>query len=144
MIYIASDHAGYRLKEFLKKYFEKNNIKYSDFGTYNERAVDYPDYAFKVAKKVAKQKGAKGILICGTGTGMVIAANRIKGVRASLCYDNYSAVMSRKHNNSNILCLRARKVNFEKQLKITLRWMKTKFSNEERHKRRIKKLDKIN
>jgi len=140
MIYIGSDHAGYRLKEFLRKYFDKKKIRYKDFGTYSEEPVDYPDYAFKVAKAVAEDKKSKGILICGTGTGMCIAANRVKGIRAAVVYDEFSAKMSRHDNDANVLCLRGRKVNFNFQKKLVDIWLKTKFSKEERHKRRITKL----
>jgi len=140
MIYIGSDHAGYRLKEFLRKYFDKKKIRYKDFGTYSEEPVDYPDYAFKVAKAVAEDKKSKGILICGTGTGMCIAANRVKGIRAAVVYDEFSAKMSRHDNDANVLCLRGRKVNFNFQKKLVDIWLKTKFSKEERHKRRIAKL----
>ena len=140
MLYLGSDHAGYKLKEFLKKHLDKNKVKYSDLGTYSEESVDYPDYAYKVAGKVAKEKNAKGILVCGTGTGMVMAANKVKGIRAAVAYDRYSAEMSRAHNDANVLCLRGREVDFKTQIKLTDIWLKTKFSNEPRHKRRIKKL----
>jgi len=140
MLYLGADHAGYKLKEFLKKHFDKNKIKYLDLGTYSEESVDYPDYAYKVAKKIASEKGAKGILICGTGTGMVMAANKVKGIRAAVAYDSYSAEMARHDNDANVLCLRGRKVNMNNQAKITGIWLKTEFSNLPRHKRRIAKL----
>lgn len=140
MIYLGSDHAGYRLKEFLKQYLQKKNINYEDFGTNSEEPVDYPDYAFKVARAVAKDRKSRGILICGTGTGMVMAANKVKGIRAAVAYDEYSAEMSRHDNDANVLCLRGRKVNFEKQKKLVEIWLKTKFSGIARHKRRIAKL----
>ena len=92
-IIIGSDHAGFNVKEKLKKYFNNKKIKYEDVGTYSLERVDYPDYAKKVARKVLKEKNSRGVLICGTGTGMVIAANKIKGVRAVIAYDNYSAKM---------------------------------------------------
>jgi len=139
MIYLGSDHGGFELKEAIKMHLDKKRVKYKDSGAYSEEPVDYPDIAYKVAKKVAKEK-AKGILICGTGIGMCIAANKVKGIRAALAYDKYSAEMSRLHNDANVLCLRGRKVNFKKQLKIADVWLKTKFSGEERHKRRIAKL----
>jgi len=140
MIYLGSDHAGYKLKEFLKEYFQKKKIVYDDLGTNSEESVDYPDYAFKVARAVARNRKSRGILICGTGTGMVMAANRVKGIRASVAYDAYSAGMSRHDNDANVLCLRGRKVNFEKQKKLADIWLKTKFSGIARHKRRIAKL----
>jgi ribose 5-phosphate isomerase B len=139
MLYLGADHGGYKLKEFLKKYFDSKKIKYTDLGTYSEELVDYPDIAFKVAKRVAKEKG-RGILICGTGTGMCMAANRVKGIRAAIAYDKYSAKMSRRDNDANVLCLRGREVNFKDQIKNTDIWLNTKFSGELRHKRRIAKI----
>jgi ribose 5-phosphate isomerase B len=139
MIYLGADHGGFKLKEFLRKHFDSKKIKYIDFGTYSEEPVDYPDIAFKVAKRVAKEN-AKGILICGTGIGMCIAANKVKNIRAVVAYDKYSAEMSRLHNDANVLCLRGRKVNFKNQLKLADIWLKTKFSGEERHRKRIEKI----
>ena len=98
-IAIASDHAGYKLKERLKKYLKESGYKVVDFGTYNEEPVDYPDFAFKVAKQVGNKKFRRGILVCGTGIGMSIAANRVKGVRAAVCWSEKSAELSRKHND---------------------------------------------
>ncbi len=140
MLYLGADHAGYKLKEFLKKHLEKKGVKYMDLGTYSEDSVDYPDLAFKVARKAAKEKNAKGILICGTGTGMVMAANKVKGIRAAVAYDEYSAKMSRHDNNANILCLRGRKVDVKRQQKLVDIWLKTPFSQIARHRRRLKKL----
>lgn len=142
-IILGSDHAGFKLKEFIKKYLESKGIAYEDLGTYsNKKRVDYPDYAVKVSKKVIKDK-TKGILICGTGTGMVMAANKVKGARAALAYDKYSAIMARHDNDANILCLRGRKINLNKELKIVKIWLNAKFSRLARHKKRINKLDKI-
>ena len=103
---------------------------------------DYPDYAFKVAKAVAKHKGSKGILVCGTGIGMGIAANKVRGIRAAMAYDLYSAKMSRLHNDSNILELRGRKFPYKKNEQIVMAWLKTPFSGGARHKRRIAKLNR--
>jgi len=139
-IFIGADHAGYKLKEHIKKYFDKVKISYEDLGTNSEKSVDYPDYAKKVSRKVAKNKNSKGILICGTGTGMVMASNKIKGARAAFAYDKYSAVMSRKHNDANILCLRGRRFSKNKAKELVKIWLKTPFSNKKRHKRRINKL----
>lgn len=141
MIYIASDHAGYKLKEKLKLFLISNKIDYQDLGPDKEIAVDYPDYAKKVTKKVIESNRNKGILICGSGTGMCIAANRKKGIRAVLCYDEYSAIMSRKDNNANVLCLRARGVSHVRNLNILKKWISAKFSYAARHERRIEKLD---
>ncbi|MBI2110752.1 ribose 5-phosphate isomerase B [Candidatus Woesearchaeota archaeon] len=141
-IIIGSDHAGFKLKERLKKYFKKKYILYEDLGTSSEKPADYPDYAFRVAQKVSKNKNAKGILICGTGTGMVIAANKVKGIRAVAAYDTYSAKMSRLHNNTNILGLRGRLFPYKKIEHIIEVWLKTPFSKEKRHKKRISKIAK--
>jgi ribose 5-phosphate isomerase B len=141
MIYIASDHAGYNRKEEIKTFLTKKEICFTDLGPNNSLPVNYVDYAKKVCKKVKLDNNNKGILICGSGTGMVIAANRNKGIRAAMCYDLYSAEMSRKDNNSNIICLRARKFPFSITRKIIQKWLNTKFSNLIRHKKRIKTLD---
>lgn len=142
IIYLGADHAGFKTKEKLKIFLDKKKIPYEDLGTNSEDSVDYPDYAKKVAKKVANEKDSRGILVCGTGTGMVMAANRIRGARAVAAYDNYSAKMSRIDNNANILCLRGRNFDFKKIKSITNTWLNTKFSKKLRHKQRIKKLDK--
>lgn len=140
MLYLGSDHAGYRLKEFLKKHLDKKKIKYQDLGTYSEESVDYPDYAYKVGKKVAKEKNGKGILICGTGVGVCIAANKVKGIRAALAYDKEYAKMMRVHNDANVICLRGWDVDFKKQASLVDIWLNTKFDNIERRVRRLKKL----
>ena len=140
VVYLGADHAGFKLKEKIKKYFDKMGITYWDLGGKGEEGDDYPDYAFKVAEKVVKDKNSKGILICGTGTGMVIAANKIKGVRAAAAYDEYSARMAREHNDANILCLRGRHFSNEKNLKLVKIWLNAKFSGAKRHIRRIRKI----
>ena len=139
-IIIGSDHAGLRLKERVKRYLKKKKIEYEDLGTESFTSVDYPDYALKVAEKVVKNKNTRGILVCGTGTGMTIAANKVKGIRAVAAYDAYSARMSRKDNDTNVLGLRGRFFPFEKIRKIITVWLDTPFSGQERHKRRIKKI----
>lgn len=142
-IYIGSDHAGFALKEKIKFWFSKKDVYFEDFGSYDsKKSDDYPDYAFKVAEKVARHKEARGILICGSGTGMVIAANKVKGIRAAVGYDAYSAKMARIDNDTNVLCLRARKIPAKDDLNIIKAWLRTKFSNKDRHKRRIKKIAK--
>lgn len=141
MIYIGSDHGGFDLKETIKKHLEKNNIQYKDLGPNNlDNNDDYPDYALKVAKEVAKTNG-KGILICGTGIGMCITANKVKGIRAALCYDKETAKLSREHNDANVLCLGGRTTEIKKALKIVDVWLNTDFSSEERHKRRVEKMN---
>ena len=142
-IYLGSDHAGYAVKEKIKTYLKSKKVSFKDLGTYSTKPVDYPDYAFKVAKKVAKDKNSKGILVCGTGTGMVIAANKVKGIRAVAAYDAYSAKMSRHDNNANVLALRGRFFAFSKIQKIIDVWLKTRFSGESRHKQRILKINNL-
>ncbi len=139
-VIIASDHAGLRLKEKVKRYLKRKKIEYKDLGTESFTSVDYPDYALKVAEKVAKNKNTRGILVCGTGTGMTIAANKVKGIRAVAAYDAYSAKMSRIDNDTNVLGLRGRFFPLEKIKKIITVWLDTPFSGEKRHKRRIKKI----
>ncbi|MEK6850758.1 MAG: ribose-5-phosphate isomerase [Nanoarchaeota archaeon] len=141
IIYLAADHAGFEAKKRIIGYLNQRNIEFVDLGAHKyKNDDDYPDYAFKVAEKVAKHKKAKGILICGTGAGMAIAANKVKGIRAVEAYDKYSAKMSRLHNDANILTLRARNVLPGKMLKIVDAWLNTEFSVEERHDRRIRKI----
>jgi len=139
-VIIASDHAGLRLKEKVKRYLKRKKIEYEDLGTESFTSVDYPDYALKVAEKVARNKKTRGILVCGTGTGMTIAANKVKGIRAVAAYDVYSAKMSRIDNDTNVLGLRGRFFPFEKIRRILTVWLDTPFSGEKRHKRRIKKI----
>ncbi len=139
-VILASDHAGLRLKEKVKKYLARKKIEYEDLGTNSFKSVDYPDYALKVAEKVAKNNNTRGILVCGTGTGMTIAANKVKGIRAVAAYDAYSAKMSRIDNDTNVLGLRGRFFPLEKMKKIITVWLDTPFSGEKRHKRRIKKI----
>jgi ribose 5-phosphate isomerase B len=139
-IIIASDHAGFKLKERIKHYLERKKIEYSDLGTDSLDSVDYPDFAIKVAEEVVKDKNSRGILVCGTGTGMTIAANKVRGARAVAAYDGYSAKMSRVDNDTNVLGLRGRFFPFEKIKKIINIWLNTPFSGESRHKQRIKKI----
>ena len=139
-VILASDHAGLPLKEKVKKYLAKKKIEYEDLGTESFISVDYPDYALKVAEKVIKNKNTRGILVCGTGTGMTIAANKVKGIRAVAAYDAYSTKMSRIDNDTNVLGLRGRFFPLEKIKKIITVWLDTPFSGEPRHKRRIKKI----
>jgi len=140
-IAIGSDHAGFKLKEEIKKYLDKEKIAYKDYGTASEESVDYPDFAFAVAKDVAAGKFDRGILICGSGVGMTIAANKVRGVRAVNAYDEYTAKQSREHGDCNVLCLAGRKLKIQPALKIVEVWLKTSFSNEERHLRRIRKIE---
>lgn len=137
---IASDHAGYRLKEFLKEKLE-GFVLIEDFGTFSEESVDYPDYGAKVAEGLSKGMYERGILICKTGIGMSVVANKFKNVIATLCYDETTAIASRAHNNSNLLCLPGT-LNTELTLKIVKLWLETPFEGG-RHERRLKKVKEI-
>jgi len=145
MLYIASDHAGFRLKEELKNYLDELGIKYQDLGAdkFNPKD-DYPEFAFKTAEKVAKNPKDKGIVICGTGQGIVLAANKVKGIRAVLAWDEYTAEMAKAHLNANILALGGRVTPVNTAKEIVSKWLATGFSGEERHKRRLQKIDKFN
>ncbi|SFR62791.1 ribose 5-phosphate isomerase B [Anaeromicropila populeti] len=137
MIAIGCDHGGYLLKQEIIKYFEEKGISYQDFGCYDEQSVDYPLYARKVADAVVSKQCDKGILICGTGIGISIAANKVQGIRAALCHDCFSAEATREHNDANVLAMGARVVGAGLALKIVDTFLNTEFSNDERHKRRI-------
>jgi ribose 5-phosphate isomerase B len=142
IIFLGSDHAGFALKEKIKGLLAKKGMKYEDLGPYKlNKKDDYPDYAFKVAEKVSQNKNSKGILICGSGIGMEIAANKVRGIRAAAAYDHYTAKFSREDNNANVLSLRARKFPFQKIKRIINVWLDTDFNKEERHIRRIHKID---
>ena len=139
IIAIASDHTGFALKEKVKKYLAKNKLETKDFGTFSQESVDYPDYAKLVAKSVSSKRFAKAILICGTGQGMAMTANRFKGIRAAVCESVYCAKMSREHNDSNILCLGARVISSSNALSIVKTWLSAGFEGG-RHLRRVRKI----
>ena len=143
MIALGCDHAGYPLKEALKKYLDSIGRTYIDFGTDSEASVDYPIYAAKAAHAVADGKCECGILCCGTGIGISIAANKVKGIRAAVCSDAYSTEMTRLHNNANILCMGARVISEEKAIELTQIFLNTPALDEERHRRRVKMLEDI-
>ena len=138
-ILIASDHAGYELKEFVKRYLIKKNKLIEDLGPFKEKKVDYPDYAHKLSKKVIKNNNFIGILVCGSGTGMAITANKHKKIRAALCYDLKSAKLSRLHNNANVITLGSRLINRNTAIKCVNIFLTTKFEGG-RHTKRIKKI----
>jgi ribose 5-phosphate isomerase B len=143
MLYIASDHAGFQLKEGIDDYLESLGYKFEDLGAYeSEPQDDYSDFAQLLARKVA-QEDSVGILICGTGQGMCMAANKIKGVRAVLAFDEYTARAAKEHLDANILCLGGRTTDLETAKKIIKIWLETPFSGEERHIRRLKKVGEI-
>ncbi len=136
---IAADHGGFELKEHVKKIMDSMNIEYVDLGTESVESVDYPDYAFPVANMVAKGEVDRGILICGTGIGMSISANKVKGVYAALVHDCYTARVTRQHNNSNVLCLGGRTVGFNVAEEIVKIWLAEDFEGG-RHERRVNKI----
>lgn len=137
-ISIGSDHAGYILKDFIVDYLKQNQHTITDFGCNSAESVDYPDYAHKVCVDFIHKKSNYGILICGTGIGMSMAANKVAGVRAALCKDVYSAEMTRKHNNANILCLGARNTDPNIITEIVDTFLNTDFEGG-RHETRVKK-----
>ena len=139
---IGSDHGGFELKEYIKEYLEKEGIEFVDYGTYSKDSVDYPDYGEKLARAVVAGEVDRGIAICGTGIGISIACNKVKGIRCALCGDTYSARMSIEHNNANILALGGRVVGKDLALEIVSTWLKAKFQGG-RHERRISKISSI-
>jgi len=138
--FIGTDHAGFEVKPFVIDYLQKKGIEVEDVGTYSTESVDYPDFAHKVAEAVLANEGTKGILICGSGIGMSLAANKHKGIRAALCHDYYTAEMARRHNNANILCFGARIVGLGVIESILEAWLSHEFEGG-RHERRVKKID---
>ena len=138
-IFISSDHAGFKLKEAIKTYLSRKKISFQDMGPYNEDKVDYPDFAHKVAKRVKNNKKNFGILVCGSGMGMAMAANKHKKIRAALCYSIKNTKLSRLHNNANIITLGARLINKNTAFKCINIFINTKFEGG-RHTKRVKKI----
>ena len=138
---LASDHAGFALKQHVKDYLKAHRIKFHDYGTYSEESCDYPDFGKAVAHAVAGGEYEYGIIICGTGIGISISANKVPGIRAALCGDCFSAEATRLHNDANILALGARVVGEGLAMKIIDTFLDTPFSNDERHIRRISKIE---
>ena len=136
---IASDHAGYKLKEHIKNYLIDKQMSVFDVGPYNNNSVDYPDFAKKLGNRIKLKKSDVGILVCGSGTGMAISANKIKTIRAAVCYNTKSTRLSRQHNNANIIALGSRLTKKNLSLKLVEVFFKTKFEGG-RHLRRIKKI----
>jgi ribose 5-phosphate isomerase B len=139
-IVIASDHAGFKLKEFLKEHFSEHT--FIDVGTYSEDSCDYPDYAVLAGEKIISGEAELGIIVCATGVGISIAANKVKGIRAALCLNEYMADMARRHNNANILSLGAKVISEDLAIRITDTWLKSQFEGG-RHERRVQKIVKI-
>jgi len=142
-IVIGSDHAGYALKEKVKSFVSERGVEVEDIGTFSEDSVDYPDFGIKVASSVSDGSFERGILICGSGLGMSMVANRFQNVRAALCNDLFSAIMSRRHNDSNVLILGGRIVGETLAQEIVKAWLETPFDGG-RHQSRIEKFNLIN
>ena len=138
-VVLASDHAGFKLKEEIKKFLTKKMKKVLDLGTKNTNSVDYPDYAHLLSKKMKKDKNQFGILVCGSGNGMSIVANKHKNIRAALCYDTKSAKLSRQHNNANVMSIGSRFTKKKVALKCVTTFLNTNFDGG-RHLRRLKKI----
>ncbi len=141
MIALGCDHGGYELKQEIKQYLDEKKLAYIDFGTDSTESVDYPVYARKVVRAILSGECEKGILICGTGIGISIAANRYKGIRAALCTDCFMAEATRQHNDANILALGGRVVGPGLAVKIVDTFLNTPFSEGERHKNRIRLIE---
>jgi len=140
-IAIASDHGGYQLKEQIKEILRSLDVAFEDYGTQNTESVDYPDFAAKVARQV--QRGNRGILCCGTGIGMSITANKFKGIRAALCHDEFTARMSRQHNDANILVLGGRVSHTAESISAMVQaWLETEYEGG-RHQKRLEKIEQL-
>ena len=138
-ICIASDHAGFKMKESIKDFLINKNISIIDLGPINDNSVDYPDYAKKLSNRVKSKKSDIGILVCGSGTGMAMSANKIKGIRAAVCYNLRSTRLSRQHNDANIISIGSRLTKKNTAFKLVSVFLKTKFEGG-RHQRRVKKI----
>lgn len=138
-IAVGSDHGGFEIKQLIINFLQENGQEVDDVGCYDTQSVDYPDFADKVCTKVGNGECERGILICGTGIGMSISANRHRDIRAALCHEAYTARMSREHNNANVLCLGGRVLGPEIALDIVGTWIETEFTGG-RHQRRLDKL----
>ncbi|MDD3229783.1 MAG: ribose 5-phosphate isomerase B [Oscillospiraceae bacterium] len=142
MLAIGCDHGGFQLKKVIESYLADRGIDYQDFGTDNEESVDYPPIAAKVAHSIAEGKCDRGILCCGTGIGMSISANKVKGIRATVVTEPYGAEMARRHNNSNCLCLGGRVLNAKEALELVKIYLDTPYEGG-RHQRRLDEITAI-
>jgi ribose 5-phosphate isomerase B len=138
-IALGADHAGFRLKDQVREYLRSKGVDVEDFGATSEESVDYPDFAEKVAHRVSRQEADFGVLVCGTGIGMAMSANKLPGVRAANCNDTLSAFFARRHNNANVLALGGRLADIATARKIIDTWLETPFEGG-RHERRVKKI----
>jgi ribose 5-phosphate isomerase B len=141
-IAVGADHAGYAVKERIKEELQRAGYEIIDFGTHTGESVDYPDYAQQVARSVAQAETGRGVLVCGTGLGMAITANKFRGIRAATCNDTYTARMAAEHTDANVLCVGARVVDADHAVAIVHEWLKGKFGGE-RHQRRIDKIAEL-
>jgi ribose 5-phosphate isomerase B len=141
-IAIGADHAGFKAKEELKALLQQKGFQVLDMGTVSEESTDYPDYAVKVGQAVAQGKAQQGVLVCGTGIGMCMTANKIRGVRAALVTDEMTAEMSRKHNDANVFCAGARVLATDQMKRLLEKWLATPFEGG-RHERRVKKINDL-
>ena len=139
-IALAADHAGFELKEKIAAYLETKGFEVMDLGTHNEEPVDYPDFARAIGKALQQQKADRGILICGSGVGACVAANKMSNVRAGLCHDTYSAHQGVEHDDINVLCLGARVIGEELARELVSAFLSARFTGEERHVRRLAKI----
>ncbi len=142
-IAIGTDHAGFPLKEVVVNLLKDRGHEVIDFGTYDQQPVDYPDYAESVAEAVARGHADRGIILCGSGVGASVAANKVPGARASVCHDTYAARQGVEHDDMNILCLGARVIGAELAKEVILSFMAASFNGEERHRRRLEKVKAI-
>lgn len=142
IIPIGSDHAGYKAKEIVKSILEENGFTPIDFGTHSEDSVDYPDFAIQVAEAVSKGEYKQGIVICGSGQGVCMTANKVDNIRAAVAWNTEIAELSRKHNNANVLCLPGRYLSKDELEKIVLAWLTTGFEGG-RHERRVSKIHEL-
>lgn len=141
MIALGSDHGGFALKQEVKAYLDQQGLEYKDYGCFDEQSCDYPVYAKVVANAIVGGECDKGILICGTGVGISIAANKVKGIRAALCHDTFSAQATREHNDANVLAMGARVVGSGLAVKIVDTFLHTDFSGDARHVNRIRQIE---
>jgi len=142
-IAIAADHAGFSLKEEIAAQLRREGFRVLDLGTYTLEPVDYPDYARAIGEAIQADKAERGILVCGSGVGACVAANKMKGVRAGLCHDTYSARQGVEHDDMNVLCLGARVIGIELARELVSAFLSARFSGEERHVRRLEKLKEM-
>ena len=142
-IAIAADHAGFSLKEEIAAQLRREGYRVLDLGTYTLEPVDYPDYARAIGEAIQADKAERGILVCGSGVGACVAANKMKGVRAGLCHDTYSARQGVEHDDMNVLCLGARVIGIELARELVSAFLSARFSGEERHVRRLEKLKEM-